>query len=69
MLSPSTIHPNQTPHWEREEVKWTGEKKRKKQIEMVDAWQRFFWQLKLFYFYLFFLFVCELFIINFFVVV
>ena len=52
MLSPPTIHPTQTPSWEREEVKWTGEKERKKQREMVDAWQRFFWQLKLFYFYL-----------------
>ena len=53
MLSPPTIHPTQTPPlWEREEVKWTGENERKKQREMVDAWQRFFWQLKLFYFYL-----------------
>ena len=46
-LSTQPRHP-----WEREEVKWTGEKERKKQREMVDAWQRFFWQLKLFYFYL-----------------
>ena len=29
--------PNPDPHWEREEAKWTGEKERKKQREMVDA--------------------------------
>ena len=34
MLSPPTIHPTQTLSWEREEVKWTGEKERKKQAEI-----------------------------------
>ena len=34
-LQPST-QPRRPP-WEREEVKWTGEKERKKQREMVDA--------------------------------